>query len=116
MYTGASCGTWISPRKQYVAHGACSWESWMFTTSVTPAFWTFVPLAYSTTHPKDAPEPPQRGGRGPVCGQRGGRGGGVPGGVRELCHPGGAVLGKRRQGASRPPGRAQARLSLICPS
>eukprot|EP00976_Prorocentrum_cordatum_P111449 1195368-Prorocentrum_minimum.AAC.3 len=27
-----SCGTWISPRNQYVAHGACSWESWMFTT------------------------------------------------------------------------------------
>eukprot|EP00976_Prorocentrum_cordatum_P107644 1194677-Prorocentrum_minimum.AAC.5 len=35
MYTGALCGTWISPRKQYVAHGACSWESWKFTTLVT---------------------------------------------------------------------------------
>eukprot|EP00959_Pyramimonas_sp_CCMP1952_P435210 9113020-Pyramimonas_sp.AAC.1 len=33
MYTSASCGTWISPRKQYVAHGARSWESWVFTTS-----------------------------------------------------------------------------------
>eukprot|EP00976_Prorocentrum_cordatum_P106900 1194544-Prorocentrum_minimum.AAC.5 len=31
MYTGASCGTWISPRNQYVAHGAHSWEFWMFT-------------------------------------------------------------------------------------
>eukprot|EP00959_Pyramimonas_sp_CCMP1952_P063259 1322133-Pyramimonas_sp.AAC.1 len=28
MYTGASYGTWISPRNPYVAHGACSWESW----------------------------------------------------------------------------------------
>eukprot|EP00976_Prorocentrum_cordatum_P027844 565190-Prorocentrum_minimum.AAC.1 len=28
LYTGASCGTWISPRNQYVAHGACSLESW----------------------------------------------------------------------------------------
>eukprot|EP00976_Prorocentrum_cordatum_P041770 846970-Prorocentrum_minimum.AAC.1 len=24
MYTGASCGTWISPRNRYVAHGARS--------------------------------------------------------------------------------------------
>eukprot|EP00976_Prorocentrum_cordatum_P010440 208672-Prorocentrum_minimum.AAC.2 len=27
---------WISPRTPYVAHGACSWESWVFTTLVTP--------------------------------------------------------------------------------
>eukprot|EP00976_Prorocentrum_cordatum_P064333 1177453-Prorocentrum_minimum.AAC.3 len=47
---GASYGTWISPRKQYVAHGACSWESWVLTTLVTPAFWTFVPLIRCTTH------------------------------------------------------------------
>eukprot|EP00976_Prorocentrum_cordatum_P108559 1194866-Prorocentrum_minimum.AAC.7 len=32
MYAGASCGNWIRPRNQCVAHGACSWESWMFTT------------------------------------------------------------------------------------
>eukprot|EP00976_Prorocentrum_cordatum_P084094 1185516-Prorocentrum_minimum.AAC.1 len=37
-----------------VAHGACSWESWMFTTLVTPAFWTFAPLVYCTTHLEDA--------------------------------------------------------------
>eukprot|EP00959_Pyramimonas_sp_CCMP1952_P365095 7645126-Pyramimonas_sp.AAC.1 len=30
LYT--PCGTWISPRNRYVAHGACSWESWVFTT------------------------------------------------------------------------------------
>eukprot|EP00976_Prorocentrum_cordatum_P036873 750237-Prorocentrum_minimum.AAC.1 len=55
MYTGASCGTWISPRNQYVAHGACPWESWIVTTLVTPAFWTFVPLMCCTTHPEDVP-------------------------------------------------------------
>eukprot|EP00976_Prorocentrum_cordatum_P090463 1188140-Prorocentrum_minimum.AAC.2 len=54
MYTGASCGTWIRPRNQYVAHGACSWEFQTFTTLGTPAFWTFVPLAYCTRHPEDA--------------------------------------------------------------
>ena len=27
----------------------------MFTTLVTPAFWTFVPLAYCSTHLEDAP-------------------------------------------------------------
>eukprot|EP00959_Pyramimonas_sp_CCMP1952_P128859 2694849-Pyramimonas_sp.AAC.2 len=32
MYTGAPYGTLKSPRNQYVAHGACSLESWMFTT------------------------------------------------------------------------------------
>ena len=32
---GASCGTRISPRNQNVAHGARSWESWVFTTLVT---------------------------------------------------------------------------------
>eukprot|EP00976_Prorocentrum_cordatum_P108885 1194926-Prorocentrum_minimum.AAC.2 len=33
MYTGASCGgTWIGPRNQYVARGACSWEFRMFTS------------------------------------------------------------------------------------
>eukprot|EP00959_Pyramimonas_sp_CCMP1952_P189921 3973316-Pyramimonas_sp.AAC.1 len=32
MYTGASYGTWISPKNQYVAHGARSWESWVSTT------------------------------------------------------------------------------------
>eukprot|EP00959_Pyramimonas_sp_CCMP1952_P348999 7312516-Pyramimonas_sp.AAC.1 len=35
MYTGALCGTWISPRHQYVAHRACSLVSWVFTTLVT---------------------------------------------------------------------------------
>eukprot|EP00959_Pyramimonas_sp_CCMP1952_P044924 938576-Pyramimonas_sp.AAC.1 len=46
---------WISPRNQsYVAHGACSRESWVFTTLVTPAFWAFVPLVYCTTHLEDA--------------------------------------------------------------
>eukprot|EP00959_Pyramimonas_sp_CCMP1952_P382233 8009330-Pyramimonas_sp.AAC.1 len=44
----------VSPRNQYVAHGACSWESWLFTTSVTPAFCTFVPLVYCTTHLENA--------------------------------------------------------------
>eukprot|EP00976_Prorocentrum_cordatum_P083458 1185254-Prorocentrum_minimum.AAC.1 len=34
MYTGALCGTWISPRNPYVAHGARSWESLVFTTLV----------------------------------------------------------------------------------
>eukprot|EP00976_Prorocentrum_cordatum_P062673 1176807-Prorocentrum_minimum.AAC.7 len=43
MYTGASCGTWISPRNQYVAHGACSWESWMFSTMGTPRFGLLCP-------------------------------------------------------------------------
>eukprot|EP00976_Prorocentrum_cordatum_P053745 1084054-Prorocentrum_minimum.AAC.1 len=43
LYTGASCGTWISPRSQYVAHGACSWESRMFTTLVTPHFGRVCP-------------------------------------------------------------------------
>eukprot|EP00976_Prorocentrum_cordatum_P030654 623826-Prorocentrum_minimum.AAC.1 len=32
LLTRSMCGTWISPRNQYVAHGACSWEFWMFTT------------------------------------------------------------------------------------
>eukprot|EP00976_Prorocentrum_cordatum_P056794 1145495-Prorocentrum_minimum.AAC.1 len=59
MYTGASCGTWISPRNPYVAHGARSRESWMFTTSVTPAFWTFVPLTYCTTHFQMKGQPPR---------------------------------------------------------
>eukprot|EP00976_Prorocentrum_cordatum_P085343 1186043-Prorocentrum_minimum.AAC.4 len=48
MYTGASCGTLIGPRNQYVAHGACSWESWVFTTLATPRH---VPLVCCTTHP-----------------------------------------------------------------
>eukprot|EP00959_Pyramimonas_sp_CCMP1952_P367236 7691618-Pyramimonas_sp.AAC.1 len=43
MYTGASCGTWISPANQYVAHGACSWESWIFATLVTPCFGRLCP-------------------------------------------------------------------------
>eukprot|EP00976_Prorocentrum_cordatum_P081183 1184281-Prorocentrum_minimum.AAC.2 len=54
MYTGASCGNWISPRNQYVAHGAYSWEFWMFTTLVTSVL-EFCALTYCTTHLEDAP-------------------------------------------------------------
>eukprot|EP00959_Pyramimonas_sp_CCMP1952_P342699 7179546-Pyramimonas_sp.AAC.2 len=43
MYTGASCGTLISPRNHYVAYGACSWESWAFTTLGTPRFGRLCP-------------------------------------------------------------------------
>eukprot|EP00976_Prorocentrum_cordatum_P009417 187775-Prorocentrum_minimum.AAC.1 len=50
MYTGASYGTWIRPRNPHVAHGARPWESRVFTTSITPAFWTCVPLVHCTTH------------------------------------------------------------------
>eukprot|EP00959_Pyramimonas_sp_CCMP1952_P037108 776446-Pyramimonas_sp.AAC.1 len=49
VYDGALYGTWVSPRNPCVAHGARSWESWVFATLVTPAFWTFVPLVYCTT-------------------------------------------------------------------
>eukprot|EP00959_Pyramimonas_sp_CCMP1952_P030605 641540-Pyramimonas_sp.AAC.1 len=43
MYTGASCGTWISPSNQHVVHGACSWESWVFTSLVTPRLGRLCP-------------------------------------------------------------------------
>eukprot|EP00959_Pyramimonas_sp_CCMP1952_P131786 2755399-Pyramimonas_sp.AAC.1 len=49
MYTGASCGTWISPRNQYVSHAACSWESWVFTTLVTSVLYICAPhVLYNT--------------------------------------------------------------------
>eukprot|EP00976_Prorocentrum_cordatum_P028936 588306-Prorocentrum_minimum.AAC.4 len=50
MYTGVWCGTWISPRNQYVAHGARSWERGILGVHNVgnTAFWTFVPLVYCT--------------------------------------------------------------------
>eukprot|EP00959_Pyramimonas_sp_CCMP1952_P155891 3260655-Pyramimonas_sp.AAC.1 len=49
MYTGASCGTWISPRNPYVALGACSWESRAFTTMVTSVLDVCAPhVLYNT--------------------------------------------------------------------
>eukprot|EP00959_Pyramimonas_sp_CCMP1952_P441217 9236845-Pyramimonas_sp.AAC.1 len=54
LYTGASYGTWVSPRNPYVANEACFWESWVFTKLVTPAFWTLVRLMYCATHLEDA--------------------------------------------------------------
>eukprot|EP00976_Prorocentrum_cordatum_P069857 1179716-Prorocentrum_minimum.AAC.1 len=43
LYTSASYGTWISPRNLYIAHGACSWQSWVFTTLGTPRFGCLCP-------------------------------------------------------------------------
>eukprot|EP00959_Pyramimonas_sp_CCMP1952_P216086 4519835-Pyramimonas_sp.AAC.1 len=42
------------------AHGACSLEFRVFTTLITPAFWTFVPLVYCTTHTLRMPLTPCR--------------------------------------------------------
>eukprot|EP00959_Pyramimonas_sp_CCMP1952_P214637 4491827-Pyramimonas_sp.AAC.1 len=37
------------PRNQYVAHGACSWESWVYTTLVTSVLEVCAPrVLYNT--------------------------------------------------------------------
>eukprot|EP00976_Prorocentrum_cordatum_P096575 1190621-Prorocentrum_minimum.AAC.1 len=47
---------WSAPTdiavRRYIPPVACSSKSWVFTTLVTPAIWTFVPLMYCTTHLK----------------------------------------------------------------
>eukprot|EP00959_Pyramimonas_sp_CCMP1952_P442163 9256451-Pyramimonas_sp.AAC.1 len=43
MHSSASYGTWVSPRNQYVANGACSWEPWVFATLGTPRFGRLCP-------------------------------------------------------------------------
>eukprot|EP00959_Pyramimonas_sp_CCMP1952_P040638 849738-Pyramimonas_sp.AAC.1 len=45
-----SYGTWISPRRnQYVAHGARSWEYWVFVTLVTSVLDVCAPhVLYNT--------------------------------------------------------------------
>eukprot|EP00959_Pyramimonas_sp_CCMP1952_P246796 5158271-Pyramimonas_sp.AAC.2 len=39
-----------APPTRPLCMNPCSWESWVFTTLVAPAFGTFVPLMYCTTH------------------------------------------------------------------
>eukprot|EP00976_Prorocentrum_cordatum_P101239 1192549-Prorocentrum_minimum.AAC.2 len=45
----------MSPRNPYAAHGACSWESRVFATSVTPRFGRLCPSVSDVQHAFEMP-------------------------------------------------------------